>query len=276
MARSSDPIDQCFASRILETMKFLTARPLWISIESRVKPGEWRVEFSPRAGHPAATRLHPPISRGTHGFFEHGWKMFAWYLEFLIGNTPHKYWHRVTYYLHNAAEASAGSIDTWALGVSVAVEGLSGFIPRAISKEDKLRLMELRTWLVGVVEGEAKFASYADRVHGLTSRMFSSSVPDRLYPLSAQGRVTVEYIKDWKDFRHKQAHPDLRDLQNITSSDYQAMFDPINKATALMYQLVFHLIGYEGPYTDHGARGYPTRHYPEARPTGTSFDPQKH
>jgi hypothetical protein len=30
----------------------------------------------------------------------------------------------------------------------------------------------------------------------------------------------------------------------------------------LIFQIVFSIIGYEGPFTDYGVKGFPTRQYP--------------
>jgi len=48
----------------------------------------------------------------------------------------------------------------------------------------------------------------------------------------------------------------------MDSNEIQSMFDLINKTTTFMYQIVFYLIGYKGPYSDYGKHGYPPGQYP--------------
>ena len=38
------------------------------------------------------------------------------------------------------------------------------------------------------------------------------------------------------------------------------MIDTLYKVTSLLYEITFHLIGYEGPYQDYGTRNFPVRH----------------
>jgi hypothetical protein len=42
----------------------------------------------------------------------------------------------------------------------------------------------------------------------------------------------------------------------------QKLFDRIHEVEVLLRQLTFHLMEYEGPFTDYGVHGYPSKQYP--------------
>jgi hypothetical protein len=48
--------------------------------------------------------------------------------------------------------------------------------------------------------------------------------------------------------RNRGVHPTTRDTEDVASLDYQRLIGELHRVTVLMYHIVFHLIGYRGPY----------------------------
>ena len=58
----------------------------------------------------------------------------------------------------------------------------------------------------------------------------------------------------------------------MTTTEFQQIFSLMNQVTVLLYQITFHLVGYEGKYTDYGQFGYPMKTYPLVSKAGGSSD----
>jgi hypothetical protein len=186
-------------------------------------------------------------------------------LAYVIANTDDTYWNPVAYHLYNACEATAGSLDAWAVGVSVAVEAVASLIERGKEKDERVAQLQkrLRTWLwlaQSAIEGDL-----AKRFNGLIDRMSEKRVVDTLYALAATGHLEKEYIKAWSYLRNRHVHPNLSDLKKPDQVDYQRLIDNIHRVEVILRQLTFYLIGYEGPFTDYGNHGqqmFPSKRYP--------------
>lgn len=208
------------------------------------------------------TQFNPPISPGSIHFQEHGWALFGKYLAYVLQNTEGTHWNPVAYHLHNACEATANSLDAWAVGVSVAVEAVVGLIGIAgdKAKADRLALFQkrMRKWL----EDQTDFADLADRAKGQIGAMSNKRPQDTLYALAAAGHVDKNYVDAWIYLRNRHVHPTLKDLKKPSQVDYQKLLDHIHRVEVLLRQLTFYLIGYTGPFTDYGADNFPSKEYP--------------
>lgn len=264
-ADSETELDVAFHVRIDEALKFLTARPVQWRMLIRHHGDNGCLEIAVPPAKSTATRLDPPISRGNHGWFEDGWPLFSRYLEYVLNNAQHpSYWSHCSYHLHNACEASANSIDAWAVGISVAVEGIANRVIPPKNEAESSKLADLRRWLLDLVCENEEYKPHFRRLDGLLGSLKSLRVQDRLMPLAQSGHITEEYLKAWTRLRNRHVHPRDIDLKEMQTGDVQRLFDLINKVTVLMYQVVFYLIGYNGRFTDYGTHGYPTKDYPLA------------
>lgn len=164
--------------------------------------------------------------------------------------------------LLSARESSAVSTMAWAVGVSLAVEGLSNLIRVERSARELETLDELKAYVLSKVGAEAAFAPYLLRLDGLLSILKNERVRDRLEVLVRSGHTRQALAKAWTDLRNKHVHPTGDDYRQFAEGEYQKLIDLINSTTVLMYHIVFHTIGYEGKYTDYSVYGYPTAAYP--------------
>ena len=238
-------------TRIHEALKFVLARPISYRVLVRQDANARTIEFSKRASISKKVLLDPPLAATGYDYQSAFTELFGKYLAYVVANTPHPYWNFCTYHLHNACKSSANSIDSWALGLSVAVEGIAALveIPEA---PDAKQLRALDDWLIKKVRPNKKFAAFIPKLKGLLSMLGQVRPQDKLALLANSGHVSKANANAWAELRNRHAHPKPLDLTDIGSDHYQRLIDLINKTTVVMYHLTFYLIGYRGKYTDYG------------------------
>jgi hypothetical protein len=262
-ARATEDFPPSFATRIEEGLRFLLARSVTHRVRVSTDRGRYQLQLHGAQPQSRKPRIDPPLTRVSPAYYTELWRLFDLYLTYVIRETPHhQYWNIVSYHLHNACEASANSIDAWAIGLSVAVEGICSLIPMELAKDERSELDGLRKFINAQVKEHQDYKALLQRVKGMTQQLLTMRAIDKLRRLADEGKVLPDYVTAWHSLRNKQVHPGPPDLADGTKLDYQPLFDQINCVCVLLYHLVFYLIGYEGTYTDFGARGWPLRTYP--------------
>lgn len=267
-ARSTAPFPPYFSLRIQEAFQYLTAKPAFWGARIETEGEKLAVELISARRKSVRTQLSPPLGRHSIEFFHHGWRLFSQYLTYVLEKTEGAHWNPVAYHLYNATESTANSVDAWAIGVSVAVEALTSLIqvPAEEASPDRPdspnRLGEFQARLREYVTEQTEFADFQNRIHGLINSMSNRRPQDVLHALATTGHVDKRYIAAWSDLRNRHVHPKLSDLKKPDPIDYQNLLEKIHRAEVLMHQLTFQMIGYQGPFTDHGERDWPVRPYP--------------
>ncbi|MDE2110188.1 MAG: hypothetical protein KGJ79_03520 [Alphaproteobacteria bacterium] len=266
---SDSALPVAFDLRIQEALQYITAKPaIWRArIES--KDGGFNLELASPWRKSVHTQFSPPISSVSIHFHERGWELFGKYLAYAVEKTEGIHWNPVAYHLHNACEATANSVDAWAVGVSVAVEAVAGLINIEKDEEKEKaksdRLVRFQERMRKLFAAETDFADLAPRMEGLINAMGNKRPQDTLYALADMGHVEKDYVDAWTYLRNRHVHPMLSDLKKPDTVDYQNLLDHIHRVEVLLRQLTFHLIGYEGPFTDYGVEGFPSKQYPLAK-----------
>ncbi|MDR3535347.1 MAG: hypothetical protein P4L71_02485 [Acetobacteraceae bacterium] len=260
---SETPLPVAFDLRIQEALQYLTAKSAFWRARLQSHDEELHLELSSPWRKTAHTQFSPPISPGSSHFHEHGWHLFGVYLAYVTQKTQGTHWNPVAYHLYNACETTANSVDAWAVGISVAVEAVTGLIAIASdgNKANELALYQKRA-LAWLDEQKDLSAKIVRRVQGQINAMSNKRPKDTLHELAAAGRVEKNYVDAWDYLRNRHVHPKLQDLEKPTLVDMQNLLDHIHKVEVLLRQLTFHLIGYEGPFTDYGAHDFPSKKYP--------------
>jgi hypothetical protein len=264
-ATSTAPLDRSFHTRMDEASKFLTAKTVEWRVLERQDGKDFYTELTSGSPRSVVTRMDPPITSNTIGYWEQGWVLYVKYLEYVLRTTTHVYWSHCTSHLHNAREASANALDAWAAGLGVAVEGIAELIPLELREEEKQRHAALKKWLLEQINGQPDFVSYAGRIGGMLGGLSQLRARDRMFSLVETGHITKDYLDAWTALRNTNVHPKQIDPEQMDPNDLQEMLDRINMVTTLMYEIVFYLIGYSGPHTDYGQHGWPPREYPKAQ-----------
>lgn len=261
-AESETPFPPKFAQRVQEALCYVSGKRVTWDARTEVRGNlvrnelSWdQIELPGRSARPPVPGLHP-----LHADFY--WDLFGKYLSYVISTNSNFDWNYSTYYIQQMYEASAGSIDTWAIGLGVAIEGLCNLIEFETSSQNQ-DLARLHDKIFELIDGDGSFKPFRQRFENMLPGMFNVSSADRLHRLADKGQVTKKYIKAWKRMRNKSVHPKADLMKVDVRLDYQALLDAINCSTALMWQVTFVLIGYRGKYTDYGEVSMPLRNYPE-------------
>lgn len=249
--------------RIQEALQYITKKTAIWRARLEITGDSAQLELAVPWRKASRTQFHPPLSPASIEFPKHGLILFAKYLEYAVATAGQTYWHPVAYHLYNACEATAGSVDAMAVGLSVAVEALTSLIP--FERQDD----ELRTFQTRVREWLAEQSSFSKsliiRARGQIDSMSNKRPQDVLYGLANSGHIDQAYIQAWTRLRNRHVHPKLSDLSKPDPADNQELSDNIHRVEVLLNQLTFFLIGYEGPFSDYGCIGsqdYLSKQYP--------------
>ncbi len=274
-ATGKSPLDADFHTRMDEATKFLTAESVEWRVLQTQNDKHGSIVLTSASARSVTTRMDPPISRTVPGYWQYGWTLWINYLEYVLRTTTHSYWNHCTSHLHNARESSANALDAWAVGLSVAVEGMVELIPFKLSKEGKSAIKKFKEWVLDQIRLNEDFQHYETRMGGMLNMLFNVRVQDRMAALIKSGHVTEEYADAWSTLRNRHVHPKEVDPQRMDMKEFQKIFDLVNKTTTFMYEIIFYLIGYAGPHADYGRHGYPARQYP-VTPAAPSSPGQPH
>jgi len=262
-ASSAQPFPQNFHWRIQEALQFITGRTANHRALVTCEPGLQKLELiSPTK---ASLRPHfcPPIKHVSLEYRNHGWELFSAYLAYVAASSPVTLWNPLAYHLYNAREASANSIDSWAIGVSVALEAISSLVVLPEDPEKKAKTEQAVNLVKQYVSSESALIEVKDRLNGLLGMLEHPPGPrDKLKWLAAEGKAEKKYIQRWNDLRNAHVHPKLIDLQKPDAASFQTQLDRIHSVQVLLCQVTYHLIGYSGPFTDWAEEQYPDKQFP--------------
>jgi hypothetical protein len=252
---------------VIAAFEFLTAKTVVPRVIESYKRSTHTLRLLSPRPISTRTRLRRPISVHHLVDYEMPWRLFSLYLEYLCSYSGTS-WHPCVLHLHNAIEASANSLDGARLGLCVAVEGLAKLVAvpadeeqkRAIKKITKaMKCILLRSGLNATVLGQ--------RAEGLLSQLHNPRLIDHLEPLVRAGEIRPSLVKAWSNLRNGAAHAAAFDIDNARPDELAKLLVGIDRVTTLMYEIIFHLIGYDEEYTDYSEPDQP----PRRLKTGTTF-----
>lgn len=243
--------------KIEESIRFLLAKTVSVRV---IEGPSQHLQLYSRYPSAQRTYLAPPISRGGPAFKGHSWQLFEAYLAYVLPSAE-PYWHTCSNHLHNACEASANALDAWAIGLGVAVEGLAGLLPKQLDPKLKTKLEALKKFVNAQVSSSSEHGEFASRIGGMMNGLTTIRAVDRMNALAENGGTLPALVKDWIALRNRGVHPTKTGV-DPSQIDHQKLVDQVHHVTALMYHIVFALIGYKGPCTNYAEHGFPERTYP--------------
>lgn len=258
--KSEQPLPEYFDTRIEEALRFLLAQ----SVQTRVRAQGRQLELYSGIARSARTALGPPISRGSSAFMDNSWQLFDCYLDHIIRETRAAYWNPISNHVHNALEASSNSVDAWAIGLGVAVEGTASLLAYKLPGDQKAKMKELQKFIAKQVKDSDTHKQHGERVQSLVAGLTSVRAIDKMHWLVKQGGTTETHVRAWRDLRNRNVHPTGK--IDVAPLDYQRLIDDLHAVSVLLYHIVFYIIGYKGSYTDYGAHGFPKAEYPPQAP----------
>ena len=258
---------------VQQAMRFILATSVTWRACLRIEGGQTHFELRSPIAKSAKVRQDPPLQRIQYIYPTQSIRMFSNYLSYIERNGNASKGSMLSYHLHNACEASANSVDAWAIGLGVAVEALASLIEKPADTALERRaaaakarhLAAFKKSAMGAVTGRSEFEALAKRLEGFLNGMSHVRPRDRLEPLVGTGHVNVDHLRAWSKMRNSHVHPTVREARDDGGSAMQDKLDLISKTTVLLYHIVFFIIGYEGEYSDYAVHGWPIGTYPLQR-----------
>jgi len=257
-----------FDVRCIEALQFVTGNEIRPSLIHTRSSGiaETRLTTIPSKDRVWPRRLPPMDDRYTNSG-ECSRKIFAAYLQYIVSWKDRSF-HPLSTEWDPIVRSDVSTIETQALVLSVAIESIyhvvfmSDFQRRA-RQENKDVIAVLKKWsrriLVWLDENDCP-EPFRKRFAGNLGAMQGIRAEDWLRDLASQGLITESLIQFWKLVRNTSAHGDPERHQGRRDT-----VELLDHVLCLLYQLVFHAIGYSGGYIDYSTEGWQQREYPPSR-----------
>ena len=255
---------QNLSQRINESLQFFTGKHAnWRVCRERTNNTETITLLSPTKELVSDTLQAPLLP--THNNIDRDWTLFIAYFEH-VASTPRKcFWHPIAYLLYGARQSASNTADAHAAALALCISALAEFLPDPEENVDKKNaLAALKANLLEFAKTATSDADLKDRLTKYIRQFGSPNLKDRLYFLASKQYVDPTYIPIWSRLRNKAAHPSFKDMEQVSADNFQPYYDDVFATTALMYQVIFFLVGYKGKTSDYGKRGFPVRQYPLA------------
>lgn len=250
---------ELFPRRVWETLQFVLGRPVNWSIFQERKGGQRLTQLNSVHPIPPDARFRPPISRtwiqeGKKIISKYHRRLFERYLRHTLKSNDRR--HHLWGFINTATEVRATSfIDVHGLVLGVAIEVVLDREFPTLGKPDAETISAIEAAREYIEQWDGP-ESIKARLEGLSAGLTQIRAVDRLQALAASGAINPDYIRAWKRLRNVNAHA-------FQSGELGArQVDLIKQCTVLLYQIIFHAIGYKGVYTDYATPGWPLRTYP--------------
>lgn len=260
-ASSPGSLPPALEMRLVETLQFVLCLDLHIDISDTAGDGKRTAELRSAGARRSRVNPYPPLDTRSPGNWAPIITLLQHYLKYTFAGQIADAWHPCSAHLAHARQASANSLEAWEVGLSVAVEGIANLIPAQAASET-VDYRELRKRLTAWL-GESGYPdSLVNRIGGMLGGLEMVRPKDRMMGLVDCGAVSKDDIDAWVRVRNTAVH-----TRQITSSDFddnelQRRFDQLHQVYRLMHGMVFHLIGYSGPYSNYAERGFPEAIFP--------------
>lgn len=234
--------------RILESLQFILGRQLSLMVIEMTTNGQDEVRLlTPPRGH---GQVPPPLQYNLFQNGDHVWRLFMDYFLFI-----HTYqepgWHPISRYIGSTIEASAASLDTLVLALSVAVEGLSSHCFKDLVLIDERFLNEIAEVELAVKKLDVSDTAKS-RISGSLSGFKKPRNTDFLHEFIKANNLNADFFDAWKRLRHHSAHGGTSGNREIAET-----IQLRDSVLTLLYSLVFGAINYKGPRTDYSQHGWP-------------------
>lgn len=254
-----EDMNKITAQRVHEALQFVLAKTVpWSILDiSKENAHETTVRAVGYTGQ--KSKAQPPFHFSTVDTEGNVWKLFERFFTY-CSDYKEPDWHPLFDYVHQVVEAGKASMEAYALTLTVSVEGLLklAFRDVALPGEEFLHKLEDAQ---GEIDNSKISEDVKRRIRGALEPMKNPRAIDRLKYLVDEGVVDQRLVRSWKRVRNSSAHSDPIDL-----SRFQELIDDCYAVYVLFNQLIFHVIEYDGQYTDYSVHGFPTGKYELKRP----------
>ncbi|AMP13449.1 hypothetical protein [Collimonas pratensis] len=249
-AKTDIKFPQNYPSKLVETVRFLTASPKSFSVSDSTSGGVRIMEFAKAS--PAEIGLFPPPLGARPGDANDFYKLLNAYLKNTLAASAGEEFSPISSKLYPLYSLKNVSLDAIALLVSVTVEGLTQDTFPNLGAAPPATLAEVDK-LFAAIKSSGATETIRTRALSIVGGMKSSRAIDKLYALQEEGKITSEEITAWKGLRNASAHGNL----HAPLEEIQTLLDSVYKACTLLNKLSLLAIKYEGKITDYSTKGWP-------------------
>jgi hypothetical protein len=247
--------------RLVEALQFVLCLDLHVDIWDSAGDGKRTAELRSAGARQSIINPYPPLNTRSPGNTAPVIILLQYYLRYALAAPIADAWHPCSAHLAHARQASANSLEAWEVGLSVAVEGLANLIAAEVPSKtvdyQELR-RELTTWL-----SERSYPeTLVNRIGGMLGGLEMVRPKDRMLGLVGGGAVSKDDIAAWVRVRNAAVHTRQITSSDLEDSELQRRFDQLHQVYRLMHGMVFHLIGYSGPYSNYAEWGFPDAIFP--------------
>lgn len=260
VATSDSELPADFQTCLVQALTFVLGEDLSPAVSDYTTPGGRTVWLSAFKQRKPSRPIFPPLDPRQRGKVV---RLLQHYLNHILGETlgDDMMWHPLSVYLSQARQVTGNSLDSWAVGLTVAVEGVAKrvrFTP-PVSDTD---FAALTAKVAGLLDEQGYPDSIRKRVESMLRGMGTVSAKDRMYSLVSSGHVLESDISAWSKSRNSAVHTKHVNLDDLIDDKMQKQMDLLLTVHRLMHSLVFYLIDYAGEFTNYAARDFPTASYP--------------
>lgn len=238
---------------ILESLQFVLARPLEWSI-MQVHQGKERVtKIKDSLKNEIPRRGRPPIHPREPSHNKQVWDLFDKYFTYALSQNR-KSTSSIFSHLWPILLARSSSFPTEVLTLGIALEGIlkehfDKKVPEATIKEQICKARQ-------IISQSDLTNNVKTRILGFIPSLQHPRTKDQLYSLQERSLINEQLIKAWEELRNRAAHAGQIDPEKA-----QHYIDRCHAVTALLHQLIFLAIGYNGIYTDYSSYGFPQKEF---------------
>jgi hypothetical protein len=256
VAKSKEPLlPRGWDSRIEESLWFALGQTAWWVVKTEIADGEYSVRLRSRTKH-ADLIDSAPLRLRSKQSARHLGRIAARYYKYVSrADTPNH--HPLSVNVARVLHARATAVEMEASELGVAVEALVRRELQGrmrVSRKLRKEVEDLKEHMERWPTRRKTSAKVLERALSAVGQIPTPSVYWVLSKLSESGRVAPEHPRAWRSLRNTATHGDI-ELD-------EALFNLVEKVRVLFTLLVFHVVGYRGPFTDRSADTSTDRLYP--------------
>lgn len=255
-AESVGPFPELLEARLIEALLFVVGKHFWWRELWQITGQNEILRLRSYVISPTPIRMRAPFYERFDSIYKNYWHLFSLYLEFVVKHDQHDF-HPCSALLSTASQGSSNSAYGYALTLAVAVESLVKYLHSDLGVKD-LRYKNAVDAFKDYVMSWPQLDQWVneggpnrERLIKLPDTLNQVSPQDRLYLLAKKGVLIEGHVDTWKKLRTRTAHV----LDDPNSPELQKLLRQIDTVIVLMYHLLFHAIGYQGPYVDFSTVG---------------------
>ncbi|HWM70390.1 MAG TPA: hypothetical protein VNO35_27700 [Steroidobacteraceae bacterium] len=248
ICRSANPLPAVFDRRVQEALRFMTFSQVSWSVSQRISNGSLTIALAATPSSPSGV-LPSPIPEHEGQDF---WRLFCCFLDHVCRHPETETHHRLTANLTLLLGLQKIQIETVALALGVATEGiLNSEHPSLATPATKfLAVLAQLDKLASRIKCE--YPKLKVRVQGAIRAMSERRPKDALLYLRERGIISKDQFKAWDELRNSAAHAAVIDEDNLQERITQCF-----KLYELILILTFLAVGYTGKYRQTSLPGWP-------------------